>query len=67
MIRARFLGVIDATDWVSKHKVGDIIAVVPNNSSKQYPWADLSTPREVFYEEELEILPEKEFDPNDYL
>lgn len=82
MKRAKFLGVKDDEgdnydDPDFRYQKGDIIIVFPRFEGYKgpYPWAD-KPPRtdrmtqagtNVFRESELEMLPEKELDLNDYL
>ena len=77
MRKARYLGYIDRlgnpmmTISMGKYPPGDVLVVYPFKS-RAFPWADTKNPDvskwfAKFRTEELEFLPEKEFDPNDYL
>jgi hypothetical protein len=76
MRRAKFLGVIDDIGGELKevsmggHSLGDVFVVFFNTGNSTFPWRD-SLSEDInatyFRTEELEFLPEKELDLNDYL
>jgi hypothetical protein len=81
MRRARFLGLRDDEGnpeaMPGEYEVGDVLTVFPRfpGYTGPFPWADKpnedgkSSPAgtSVFRENEIELLPEKELDLNDYL
>lgn len=76
MRRAKFLGVIDdigcqlRQDSMGGHSPGDVIMIFPNRGNSNFPWKDTlyEEPFATYFRtEELEFLPEKELDLNDYL
>lgn len=76
MRRAKFLGVIDdigcqlRQDSMGGHSPGDVVTIFPNTGNTNFPWKDtlLKEPFATYFRtEELEFLPEKELDLNDYL
>lgn len=81
MRKARFLGfrddegaLVDPDSNPYPYKIGDIITVFPRFKGYQgpFPWTDLEPnsdpgPNNIFRESEIELLPDKELNLEDYL
>ena len=68
---------IDTSESYGDYSPGDVLFVERTKDDhpkkKEYPWREVFNPQEIGYcfqlfrEGELEFIPEKEFDVNDYL
>ena len=75
MRQAKFLGLIHVrggpitNEKIGDYSPGDILSVIPCKENSEFSWRDLG-PEEhstYFRSEELEFIPDKELDLNDYL